>query len=346
MTASGPYAVLLSGGLDSAVAAAELKNRVEVFGIHMKMRAEDSRDSETAAMTASSLGIELIEIDCTDLFEEEIIRPFVRAYLAGTTPSPCVNCNRTVKFGHGLEKAVEHGASRIASGHYARIRRDQEGRARIETAMDRQKDQSYFLSRINPGMLENIEFPLGSYTYSQVRQKASELELPCIDRKSSVEICFASRDGSYDDILESWPGFEPRPGKIVDSNSKVLGDHAGIHLFTIGQRRGLDIGGTADRLYVTAIYPQTAEIVVGPRHELERGRMQVRDVAWHIEPPDDEFSCTVQIRSLHEPAAACVKVESDQAVVNFIKPQTAVTPGQAAVFRQDGLVLGSGWICR
>lgn len=345
-------AIGMSGGLDSAVAAALLVQQGhEVVGFTAHLWAEGSRccsiqDAMRARHVAQYLGFEHYVIDALDFFGERIVNGFVDEYLRGRTPSPCVLCNQIIKFGLLLRDAVELGCSHIATGHYARVEY-RDGRYHLLRGVDPSKDQSYFLHRLNQGQLAHILFPLGNWTKQQVREFAHEMNLPVSFPDESQDLCFVP-DNGYAEFLEKRRPEIRRPGMIVDTEGKVIGQHEGFYRYTIGQREGLGVASDV-RLYVKAVYPETNVIVVGRREEVMESRCRVVDVVWIAgQPPTDGLRCQVRLRYRHEGASAELRLLENGRVVEaiFAEPQFGVTPGQAAVFYEGEEVLGGGWIAK
>ena len=362
-------AVAMSGGVDSSTVAGLLHRKgLPVVGVTMQLwnqhrlpellsgaagprRSRD--DVQDARAVARHLGIRHHVVNFEQRFEERVIKYFVDEYLAGRTPIPCAVCNSLVKFDRfdGIAEAV--GADRIATGHYARIRFNREsGRRQLLKGVDSSKDQSYFLFGLKQEQLARTRFPLGEYTKSEVRDEARELGLPIAGKRESQEICFAP-NGDYAVFIDAYfreQGLEPpvTRGEIVDREGHVLGEHGGVHHFTVGQRRGLGIAAAAP-LYVIATEPATQRVVVGPSGELFRERLVANDVNWiSIGELAEPRRALVRIRHKHTAAPATLLPASTPARVEvvFEEPQRAVTPGQAAVFYDGDLVLGGGWISR
>lgn len=343
-------AVGMSGGLDSSVAAALLVQQGhEVVGFTAHLWAGGSRccsirDAMCARHVAQYLGFEHYVIDAVDFFGERIVNVFVDEYLHGRTPSPCVLCNQIIKFGLLLRDAVEIGCSHVATGHYARVEY-RDGRYHLLRGVDPSKDQSYFLHRLNQAQLSRIIFPLGHWTKQQAREFAHEMNLPVSSPEESQDLCFAP-DNGYAEFVEKRRPDIRRPGPIIDTKGKVVGQHEGFYRYTIGQREGLGVASD-ERLYVKAIYPETNVIVVGRREEVTVPRCRVTDVTWIAgQPPTDGLRCEIQLRYRHSGASAELKLFEGGRVVeaNFTEPQFGVTPGQAAVFYDGEEVLGGGWI--
>lgn len=376
-------AVAMSGGVDSSTAAAILAEKNSphdngdagrVVGLTMQLWNQrrlpsllgvepgvDGRasgrccsldDVYDARRVASFLGIPYYVINFEQRFEESVVRPFVERYLAGETPVPCSLCNTEIKFQQFVETARQIGAERIATGHYARIVRDEAtGRYRLLAAVDRSKDQSYFLFGLTQEQLACSDFPLGELTKQQVRSIAREKRLPVADKPESQEICFVPT-GSYRDFIDAYlteqeEKPEHRAGKLVSSDGCVLGEHHGLHNYTVGQRKGLGIA-VGEPLYVIELDPVHNQVVVGRDEELYRSRCTVRDVNWIRSVAEGEsVEGQVKIRNKHVAALARVEVGGDnQALVEFSEAQRAITPGQAAVFYDGDEVLGGGWISR
>lgn len=344
--------VAMSGGVDSSVAAALLAEEGhEVVGITMHLAGDASRccsldDADDARRVAERLGIRFFVANYTDAFRREVIEPFADAYLAGRTPIPCVACNRRFKFRHLLERAQALGADSVATGHYARIETDPAGgRRRLRRAVDRAKDQSYFLFDLDQDQLARIRFPLGGLTKREVRERARALGLATAEKAESQEICFVP-DGDYARVVESLrPGSLPGEGEIVDGAGRVMGRHGGVHRFTVGQRRGIGVA-SAERLYVTGIDAERNRVVVGPEDALDAAGAVLEGVSWIAgAPPAAPRRADVRIRYRHEGVAARLEPQADGRVhARFEAPARAVTPGQAAVFYDDDEVLGGGWI--
>jgi tRNA-specific 2-thiouridylase len=342
----------MSGGVDSSVAAALLVEQgFEVIGVTMHLAGSQSRccsldDADDARRVAEQLGIRFYVANYKDRFREEVIEPFADAYLAGRTPIPCVACNDRFKFSHLLARARALGADAVATGHYARTQRDPiTGEVRLLRGADARKDQSYFLFRLSAEQLRHVHFPIGSLAKGEVRERARALGLATADKPESQEICFVP-DGDYARVVEEIRPGAARAGEIVDAESgAVLGAHAGVHHFTVGQRRGLGGGGTAAR-YVVGIDAATARVRVGGQAALAARGARLAGVCWASESaPGDGVRADVQVRYRHAPAAATVTPTADGgASVAFDEPVRAVSPGQAAVFYRGDELLGGGWI--
>jgi len=343
-------AVGMSGGVDSSAAAARLvDDGHEVVGFTAHLWAEGSRccsldDAIRARHIAHFLGFEHFVIDAVDFFKERIVEEFVEEYTRGRTPSPCVLCNQVVKFGLLLRDAVELGCTHVATGHYARLERREDGWHLLRGA-DRQKDQSYFLHRLNQSQLEHILLPLGEWTKEETRSYASERGLPLVSgAHESQDLCFVTDDGYVAFIEGRHPGLG-REGPIVDTSGNELGRHNGFHHFTVGQREGIGVASDK-RLYVTEVRPDTNTVVVGSREETERDRCSVRDPHWILgKAPSEGSEFLVQLRYRHPGVKATVHfVDEGTVEARFSEPQFGVAPGQAAVFYDGDEVVGGGWI--
>ncbi|MEM7411055.1 MAG: tRNA 2-thiouridine(34) synthase MnmA [Myxococcota bacterium] len=343
--------VAMSGGVDSSVAAACIVGRGdEAIGVTMHLAGAQSRccsleDADDARRVADRLGMRFYVANYKERFQREVIQAFADAYLAGRTPIPCVACNQQFKFDYLLERAKVFGAERVASGHYARVDRDPEtGLRRLRTAVYLPKDQSYFLFGLTQEQLEAVEFPLGEMTKDDVRARARELGLGTAEKPESQEICFVP-DGDYAAVVEKIrPDALPGEGEIVDEAGTVLGHHPGIHHFTVGQRKGLGLGG-GEKRYVTRIDAGRNRVVVGSAAALDVEEARVEFVHWIAgAAPPAGTRARVRVRYRHEGADATLEPDGDVARVRFDAPVRAITPGQAAVFYQGDVVLGGGWI--
>jgi tRNA-specific 2-thiouridylase len=352
----------MSGGVDSSTAAYILKSAGhEVVGLSMQtydnLANADTAyggcctidDLADARRVAWKLDIPHFTLNLEQNFHEKVITPFVQSYLSGLTPSPCVLCNTHVKFDLFHEKARAIGAEKIATGHYARITRDGAGRFELRKALHLAKDQSYFLFELTQEQLGGALFPLGEMTKPEVRDVAEEAGLIVARKKESYEICFVPQKDSYAAIVEREAAMAPGDGagEIVDVDGKVVGMHDGYYHFTIGQRRGLAVGGTAERMYVVDVNPFAKRVVVGEASDLERDELIAERVHWIGEPPSGPIEIQSRVRSRSADVAATVTPLADgRARVQFAQKLRAVAPGQAVVFYDGDLCLGGGWITK
>lgn len=351
-------AIAMSGGLDSSVAALLLAARgEEVVGLSLLLWSGRSRETHgrccapldlaDARRVAGQLGIPHYTLDYQELFQKRVVEPFVRDYLEGRTPIPCVRCNTFVKFDALFEQARRLGASKLATGHYARILSGPEG-PELHRAIDEAKDQSYYLFEISRDRLGDLEFPVGELRKAEVRNRAREAGLCVAEKGESMEICFV--DSSVRQFVEREGGAAAggsgttRAARIVDVEGRELGFGEPYYRYTVGQRRGLGIA-SGERRYVLRVLPERNEVVVGGASELEVGGLRGERVHWLIEPPAGPIEATVQIRARHAGCRAEVRsAAGGRFEVDFEVPQRAVTPGQACVFFRGSQVLGGGWI--
>ncbi len=351
------WVVALSGGVDSATCAAllvEAGQRVAAISMRLynaKGSAQSSggrccgpRDLEDARQVCAHLGIPFYVANYEEDFRRAVIDDFVANYREGRTPNPCVRCNEKVKFLPLLYRARALGAQALCTGHYARISDGPDGQKRLLRAVDSGKDQSYFLFGMPRAALDYVRFPLGGLTKEEVRAHARRLGLPNADKAESQEICFVP-DGDYAGFVQREVG-AAQAGELIGADGQVLGHHQGVHRFTIGQRRGLGVGGGPVQ-YVTGIDAATGRVYIGPREALLCPATELTEVRWLIDAPPlgSELTTGVQIRYRRRPQPARVRVLApDRVSVEFIEPELAVTPGQAAVFYDGETVLGGGFI--
>ncbi|NLI81023.1 MAG: tRNA 2-thiouridine(34) synthase MnmA [Deltaproteobacteria bacterium] len=354
-------AVAMSGGVDSLRSAVLLKEQGgSVCALHMRLPAQgdlegdedgvfDRRVEKLRELTAR-FSIPLTVVDMRQAFEEKVIRPFLKAYLEGCTPNPCVVCNSAIKFGLLLEEALKQGADVLATGHYARVLRPHspKGRFALLRGEDLSKDQSYFLFQLTQQQLSRILLPLGSRTKQETVEWAMNAGVRSFFGKESQEICFIP-SGNYQEFLRRRLGLDPsaRRGSVIDVQGNLVGEHNGVFGFTVGQRRGLGIASSAP-YYVVALDPVANVVRVGRSKDLLCREFGVGAVNWvSIKPPVKEVRVGVRIRHQHAPAPATVLPRGEEeAVVLLDEPQQAVTPGQAAVFYDGDTVVGGGTIKR
>ena len=350
--------VAMSGGVDSSVAAYLLKEQgYEVTGLFMSLgtclekSAPRKRaccsifDAKDAQSVAEKFGIEFFVLDFKAEFEK-LIDYFCREYDAGRTPNPCIRCNQDLKFGRLLDYAKKIGADAIATGHYARVSQADD-RYILKKGLDGTKDQSYVLFSLTQSQLSRINFPLGEFTKSQVRDLAKKINIPVQNKLDSQEICFVP-DNNYGQVLKKRFPDRIKEGEIKDFRGQVLGRHPGYQLFTIGQRHGLKIA-LGKPAYVIRIVPETNTVIIGSKEDLARKSLMAAQVNWISIPglaAGETLKVEAKIRYQHKPARAWVSaVEgADKVRVEFEESQFAVTPGQAVVFYQGDLVVGGGWI--
>jgi tRNA-uridine 2-sulfurtransferase len=367
-TQRGLVVIAMSGGVDSSTVAAVLQEQGRpIVGLTMQLwnqrrlpelqgdgpkqhRCCSLDDVYDAKRVAQHLNFPHYVVNFEEQFEQRVVRPFVDQYLAGRTPIACTNCNTDVKFEPLLRMARQIGAERLATGHYARIRKnEQSGRWELLRARDESKDQSYFLWGLSQEQLSSSEFPLGELTKEEVRALARRTNLPVAEKPESMELCFVPT-GNYVQFIQAYSkdagiSLSQAEGQIVTEDGAVVGHHNGVHNFTIGQRKGLGIAA-GKAFYVLSIDLENNRVVVGDDDSLRTTSFEVNDVNWvSIEQPSGSIRGTVKIRHKHEPAGATVQpVDANTARITFDAPQRAITPGQGAVFYDGDCVLGGAWI--
>jgi len=370
MTAPKTIAVAMSGGVDSSTVAAMLRAEGHsVIGLTMQLwnqrrlaghagmpeavhgRCCSLDDVYDARRVAGTLGIPYYVVNHEERFERDVVRPFVEEYLSGRTPIPCSLCNNHLKFDQLLIVAQQVGADALATGHYARVEfNERRGRWLLKRAADGSKDQSYFLFGLTQEQISRTLFPLGEMTKPQVRELARQHGLALAEKPDSQEICFVP-GGDYKNFLDAYlaeqsESLPDTSGELVTTDGKVIGEHQGIHHFTVGQRKGLGIA-TGSPLYVLQIKEDTRQVVVGNQEQLYSRTLRARRVNLiSVQEIRDPMRVEVKIRHRHEAAPAIAERSGkDEILITFDEPQRAITPGQAAVFYQDDVVIGGGWIC-
>jgi len=355
--------VAMSGGVDSSVVAAELAEQgYDVIGVTLQLYDHGAalakkgaccagRDIHDARRVAEEMGFPHYVLDYENIFKDAVIDEFAESYLAGATPVPCIRCNERVKFKDLLETARDLDADCMATGHYIQ-RMEGENGAELHCATDSSRDQSYFLFSTTKEQLEFLRFPLGHLpSKDETRKLAARYGLPVADKPDSQDICFVP-DGNYASVIEKLRPGAADPGDIVDMDGTVLGQHRGVIHYTIGQRRGLGIGGLDTPLYVVRLDPDTRQVVVGPKEALSKRIVPVREINWLGDEPftsRPEWHLSVKIRSTRPPREAVIRPISDtEAEVELIMAEEGVSPGQACVFYDpDGSrIFGGGWIWR
>jgi len=346
----------MSGGVDSSVAAALLAEQGhEVIGVSMQLYDQSEGQSSfgtcctiddlyDARRVAAAIGIPHYIVNFENRFDEQVVSNFISEYGKGRTPIPCSHCNSDVKFATLLDRAMGYGAATLATGHYARIEQRADGAWLLRRGADAAKDQTYFLFSLTQDQLARALFPVGHLDKDAVREHARRLDLRVAAKPDSQEICFVP-DGDYAAFIERAAPELKKPGVVVDQAGAVMGAHQGVHRFTIGQRKGLGLS-SSEPLYVLAIRPDTAEVMVGPRAALGRSTLTAAQVNWVSGHPAHEWTRVhAQIRHRHDAAPARVRsTGTGRAELEFDEPQSAITPGQAVVFYDGDICLGGGWI--
>jgi tRNA-specific 2-thiouridylase len=365
-------AVAMSGGVDSSAAAALLKDEGhELVGFTMQLwnqrrnisvdengdplpsRCCSLDDVYDARRVAGNLGIPFYVLNLESDFERDVVEPFVQSYLSGETPIPCVACNSRLKFASLDKLAQSLGCDKVATGHYARVEYDEKAnRYRLFRGKNHWKDQSYFLWELTQEQLSRALFPLGEMLKSEVREIARKTDSYTGDKKESQEICFVP-DGKYSEFIDRYLSVEereseiPMGGEIVNTRGETIGEHAGIHRYTVGQRRGLGISNEKP-LYVVQIERAKNQIIVGEAEDLESLEFIAKGVNWvAFDTPNEPVRASVKVRYRHEPAPATIyALPENRARIVFDEPQRAITPGQATIFYNGDEVVGGGWIVK
>jgi tRNA-specific 2-thiouridylase len=341
--------VALSGGVDSSLAAALLKEAGwRVMGLHLLLPTTPVRRKRKlgfAEQVADHLGIPLFVLDLREPFRREVIKPFTQAYLKGFTPNPCVVCNEIIKFDHLVEQAEKRGVRYVATGHYAILKRNEGTAVSLWRGRDRRKEQSYFLHRLKPCHVERTLFPLGDVTKAETRALSKDKGLPTGAEPESQEICFLP-DDNYRRLIDEMKGrTDDQPGIILTRDGVKVGEHLGIYRYTIGQRHGLGIASSRP-YYVMGLNTGRNEVIVGRKEELFSSHAEAEAFNWvEGHPPGEKIGVRAQIRYRHKAAPGELEVLSPTRVrFRFFEPQWAITPGQALVCYHEERLLGGGWI--
>ncbi|WP_299302872.1 tRNA 2-thiouridine(34) synthase MnmA [uncultured Litoreibacter sp.] len=355
--------VAMSGGVDSSVVAAMLAEEgYDVVGVTLQLYDHGAalakkgaccagRDIHDARRVAEEMGFPHYVLDYENVFKDAVIDEFADSYLAGATPVPCIRCNERVKFKDLLETAKDLDADCMATGHYIQ-RKMVDSKAELHSAADANRDQSYFLFSTTPAQLDYLRFPLGHLpSKAETRALAAKYGLSVADKPDSQDICFVP-NGNYASVIEKLRPDAADPGDIVDMDGNVLAQHAGVIHYTIGQRRGLGIGGLETPLYVVKLDVDKKHVIVGPKEALATRTVPVREINWLGDAPfdnQDEWHVNVRVRSTKPPMPAVIRpLSATEATVELLTPEEGVSPGQACVFYEDGTtrILGGGWIWR
>ncbi|HRK42869.1 MAG TPA: tRNA 2-thiouridine(34) synthase MnmA [Gemmobacter sp.] len=355
--------VAMSGGVDSSVVAAVLKDQgYDVVGVTLQLYDHGAalakkgaccagRDIHDARRVAEAMGFPHYVLDYENTFREAVIEEFADAYLAGATPVPCIRCNERVKFKDLLATARDLEADCMATGHYIQRKQGAE-KAELHCAADPARDQSYFLFSTTQEQLDYLRFPLGHLaSKAETRALAAQYGLPVADKPDSQDICFVP-DGNYASVIEKLRPGAAEPGEIVDLEGRVLGQHRGVLHYTIGQRKGLGIGGLGEPLYVVRLDPEARRVVVGPKEALSTRLVPLKEINWLGDVAFDsqpEWHVNVKVRSTRPPRPAVIRpISASEAVVELLNPEDGVSAGQACVFYapEGSRILGGGWIWR
>lgn len=355
--------VAMSGGVDSSVVAAMLKEQgYDVVGVTLQLYDHGAAlakkgaccagiDIHDARRVAEEMGFPHYVLDYENIFKDAVIDEFADSYLAGATPVPCIRCNERVKFKDLLETARDLDADCMATGHYIQ-RMDGENGPELHCAADANRDQSYFLFSTTPEQLSFLRFPLGHLpSKDATRELAAKYGLAVADKPDSQDICFVP-DGNYASVIEKLRPGAAEPGEIVHADGRVLGSHEGVIHYTIGQRRGLGIGGLSEPLYVVRLDVDKKQVVVGPKEMLATRTVPVREINWLGDEPftsRDQWEISVKVRSTRPPRGAIIRPLSETtAEVELLTPEEGISPGQACVFYdpESSRIFGGGWIWR
>jgi tRNA-uridine 2-sulfurtransferase len=350
--------VAMSGGVDSSVAAALLVEQgYHCIGVMMRLWAETTAGEGStnkccslesvhdARRVADELGMPFYLINVERPFKANVVDFFIEGYSQGLTPNPCLACNRHIRFDYLLNYARRLGADYLATGHYARLRRQADGTVHLLKAVDDQKDQSYVLSVMGQADLQNVLFPIGDYPKPEVRRMAATRGLPIASKHDSMDLCFIA-DDDYRRFLQDWAAQAMQPGPIVNRQGQVLGEHAGLPGYTIGQRKGIGIKGAAEPYYVLELDSNRNALVVGPVSELGRTELTATGVNWTLDTPPPagaQVQCKIRYRAQAAPCTIYPQAGGD-VTVQFNEALRDITPGQGAVFYDGDLCLGGGII--
>ncbi len=336
--------VAISGGVDSAAAAILLKERgFNVRGVTLRLKPHNlaDKDIEDAKAVADTLDIPLDILDMRDEFKK-VTDYFCNEYLEGRTPNPCVMCNPNVKLGKLLEYTLAQGGDLLATGHYANIVKNENGAYYIKRNPS-SKDQSYFLCGLNQHILSHVIFPIADLSKPEIRQLASDNNIPVAEKKDSQEVCFIP-DNDYISFIEREFNPKATPGAFLSSSGEKLGTHSGIYKYTIGQRKGL--GAFGKPMYVLSIDAKNNAVIIGDNNELFKEEIYIRDINFLSgKAPSNEFKCEVKIRCAAKPAKATLSLSGDMGKIVFQEPQRAAAPGQTAAIYIDDILIGGGTIC-
>jgi tRNA-uridine 2-sulfurtransferase len=348
--------VAMSGGVDSSVAAALLKEQgYDVIGMMLRLWSEPGKEDSNRCCTpdsmaqarrvAAKLDIPFYVIDAKEVFHKTVVQYFLDGYARGETPNPCLICNRQIRWTFLLDHALALDADFMATGHYVRIRKDELGRFELLRAVDKSKDQSYVLHVLDQEKLARAAFPIGDYPKTEIRAIAERFGLPTASRKDSQDLCFLAGE-DYRNFLGRNAAERLQPGEILTRDGRSVGEHTGLANYTIGQRKGLGVASRVP-LYVLGKNSQTNTLIVGTQEELGSRELTAREVNWLSgEIPSEPFRAEVKIRyTAREAVALVTPLGGNQVQVQFDAPQRDITAGQAAVFFQGDLMLGGGIIC-
>lgn len=344
-------AIAMSGGVDSSAVAYMLKQQGHnVFGITMDLLSEPYKPTESsikdAKVVADKIGIEHYFLDLRKEFYQQVVKYFTKSYIEGLTPSPCIMCNREIKLGLLAKKAIEMGADLIVTGHYADIRETPHG-VELHQALDPEKDQSYFLFAVDKEILQKLRCPLAHMTKQQTRDIAKKIGLTIHKKEDSQDICFVP-NGKYTDLIkESHPEFITSVGNIITKSGKIVGRHNGIINYTIGQRKGLGIGGNEGPFYVTGLNTAQNEVIVGSKQELLQKSFKINQINWLGEAKPQQLHCEVKVRSRQALIPAIVTFGQDNTATVELKTEYyGIAPGQGCCFYDGTRVLGGGFITK